>query len=119
MKGLQSGTSETALLQAEATHAPPAFPPRPVLLPPDHPDGPFAGLAASLCFSWTKDQKPDTVFQTQLSSTKQRGIITSLQIMSMLLLNTAQDSVGCLHCQCALLNPFSMELKKILTLFQY
>lgn len=119
MKGLQSGTSETALLQVEATHAPPAFPPRPVLLPPDHPDGPSAGLAASLCFSWTKDQKPDTVFQTQLSSTEQRGIITSLQIMSMLLLNTAQDSVGCLHCQCALLNPFSMELKKILTLFQY
>lgn len=61
-EGLQSGTSDTTLLQAEATQAPPASPPRPLLQPPDGSDGSSAELAASSCFAWIKDQKPDTVF---------------------------------------------------------
>lgn len=62
MKGLLLGRPETTFLQAEATQLPQPPLTGPVLQPPDHPDGPCTGLASSLCFSWTKDPKPDTVF---------------------------------------------------------
>lgn len=56
MKGLQSGTSETALLQAEVTQAPPASPPR-ACAPASWP--PWWSLCWACCqFMFFLDQGP-------------------------------------------------------------
>lgn len=93
--------------------APQPPPTGPKLQPPNHPDGPSTGLASSLCFSWIEDPKLDTAKKYYAERNNHFPVI-----LPMLLLNTAQNSVGCLHCQCTLLNPFSTELKEILTFFQ-
>ena len=59
MKGLLLGPPEPSFLQAEATQLLQLPLTGPVLQPPDDPS---AGLASSLCLSWIKDPKPDTVF---------------------------------------------------------